>query len=283
MGTLEAAGAASAAMPDNDHDGQTNDGQPSKKTTLTPIRAHYLKKALIQLEFARELQLITAGGGRGPSNISTLSYLGAPFSPLPKDAPPADIPFLKYVLRQFVLTFPFVAAAPKDFYSQKLQPFVAVLIARGLTPTSALDDEVEEDALQRKILQRMERNLSLFLGSAVRLVEAEEVVRLTQADLNRLEAVTAKRERRRARSKDSFDVNVVTVRTVVEKGRLRNRAHDVSFLLLLFWVCHFLDSLSLKLLVFFRNLLFVLDARAILMSMCRGVTEIFGLFIRRHD
>ena len=212
-------------MPDDVQNSRDSDGQPPRKTALTPIRAHYLKKALIQLEFARELQLITAGG---PGNVSTLSYLGPPFSPLPKDAPPADIPFLKYIFRQFVLTFPFVAVAPKDFYSQKLQPFVAVLISRGLTPTSALDDEVQESALQKKILQRMERNLSLFLGSAIKLVEAEEVVRLTQADLNRLEALTAKRERRRARSKDSFDVNIVTVRTVIEKGRLRNRAHDVS-------------------------------------------------------
>ena len=205
-------------MTDNDHAGGDSNDQPSKKSTLTPIRAHYLKKALIQLEFARELQSITADA---PPNVSTLSYLGQPFSPLPKDVPPADIPFLKYVLRQFVLTFPFMAEAPKDFYSQKLQPFVAVLISRGLTPTSALDDEVQEDALQRKILQKLERNLSLFLGSAIKIVEPEEVVRLTQADLNRLEVLTAQRERRRAKSKDSFDVNIVSVRTIIEKGRDR--------------------------------------------------------------
>jgi hypothetical protein len=213
-------------MADNDH-ATSDDDQPYKTSALTPIRAHYLKKALIQLEFARELQFITAGG---PPNVSTLSYLGPPFSPLPKDVQPADIPFLKYIFRQFVLTFPFMAVAPKDFYSQKLQPFVAVLINRGLTPTSALDDEVDGDALQKKILQRMERNLSLFLGSAMKLVEPEEVVRLTQADLNRLEALTAQREKRRANTKDSFDVNIVSVRTVHEKGRLRNRVHEVSFI-----------------------------------------------------
>lgn len=212
-------------MPDNDHtkpDGTEIDDQ---RSTLTPIRAHYLKKALLQLEFARELQLIT---GEGAPNVSTLSYLGDPFSPLPKNVPPADIPLLKYIFRQFVLTFPFMAAAPKGFYSQKLQPFVAVLISRGLTPNSALDDEVQEDALQKKILQRFERNLSLFLGSSIKLVEPEEIVHLTQADLNRLEGLTAKREKRRAKSKDSFDVNIVGVRTVIEKGRMRNRAHDVS-------------------------------------------------------
>jgi len=256
-------------MPDNDHANRDGDNQSSKKLTLTPIRAHYLKKVLIQLEFARELQSITA---EVPPNVSTLSYLGQPFSPLPEDVSPADIPFLKYIFRQFVLTFPFMAAAPKDFYSQKLQPFVAVLIARGLTPTSVLDDEVQEDALQKKILQRLERNLSLFLGSAIKLVEPEEVVRLTQADLNRLEALTVQRERRRAKSKDSFDVNIVSVRTIIEKGRMRNRPRDVS---LISSPQHYLSLVS-------RNLLSALDGHVIPTFLCLDVMEIFGHFTRRH-
>jgi len=191
---------------------------------LTPLRVHYLKKALIQLQFARELDLITA---ETPPNVSTLSYLGQPFTHLPKDAPRVDLPFLKYIFRQFVLTFPFMAAAPKDFYSQKLQPFLAVLISRNLKPTSALDDEKGENVLQTKILHKLERNLTLFLGSATKLVEKEEVVNLTQADLTRLETLTEKRQRRRTKSKEIFDVNIVSVRAVVEKGRVRNRGHEV--------------------------------------------------------
>src|SRR6266571_1801041 len=108
-----------AAQLRNDDD---DDDKNSKEAAdLTPLRAHYLKKALIQLQFARELDLITA---ETPPNVSTLSYLGQPFTNLPKDAPRVDLPFLKYIFRQFVLTFPFMAAAPKDFYSQKLQPFL---------------------------------------------------------------------------------------------------------------------------------------------------------------
>ena len=208
-----------APQPRND-----DDDDDKNSAVLTPLRAHYLKKALIQLQFGRELDLITA---ETPPNVSTLSYLGQPFTNLPKDVPRVDLPFLKYIFRQFVLTFPFMAAAPKDFYSQKLQPFLAVLISRNLRPISALDDKKGENVLQTKIIHKLERNLTLFLGSATRLVEKEEVVNLTQADLTRLEALTEKRQRRRAKSKDIFDVNIVSVRAVVEKGRVRNRGHEV--------------------------------------------------------
>ena len=215
-------------MSSRTNDPATQDDDDDKNSqgaaVLTPLRVHYLKKALIQLQFARELDLITA---ETPPNVSTLSYLGQPFTHLPKDAPRVDLPFLKYIFRQFVLTFPFMAAAPKDFYSQKLQPFLAVLISRNLKPTSALDDEKGENVLQTKILHKLERNLTLFLGSATKLVEKEEVVNLTQADLTRLEALTEKRQRRRTKSKEIFDVNIVSVRAVVEKGRVRNRGHEV--------------------------------------------------------
>jgi len=204
---------------------RNNDDECSNETAneLTPLRAHYLKKALIQLQFTRELDLITT---EGPANVSTLSYLGQPFLPLPKDAPPMDLPFLKFIFRQFFLTFPFMATAPKDFYSQKLQPFVAALVSRNLTPSSVLDQGDSEQATRKKLLEKLERNLSLLLGSATKLIEREEIVRLTQADLDRLEAVSRKRQARLAKAKDFFEVNVVGVRTVVDKGRMRSRAHE---------------------------------------------------------
>ncbi|KAF9534304.1 hypothetical protein CPB83DRAFT_781747 [Crepidotus variabilis] len=197
--------------------------EEKSKTELTPLRAHYLKKSLIQLQFTRELDLITT---QGPPNVSTLSYLGQPFTPPPKDAPVLDVPFLKYIFRQFFLTFPFMAAAPKDFYSQKLQPFVGALLARNISSSSILDDGDTEQATRLKLLAKLERNLSLFVGSATKLVEPEDVVRLTQADLDRLEALSAKRQKRPAKIKDFFEVNIVGVRTVVEKGRVRSRAHE---------------------------------------------------------
>lgn len=197
-------------------------------SALTPLRAHYLKKSLIQLQFDRELDGITS---TVPGNISTLSYLGAPFAPPPKDAPILDLPFLRYIFRQFVLTFPFMATAPKDFYSEKLQPFVASVLSRNLSPTSVLDDPEEdpEQATRMKLLSKIERNLSLFVGAGTKLVEPEEVVRLKQNDLDRLETLANKRMARQVKVKDVFEVNIVSVRTVTDKGRMRSRVHEVRF------------------------------------------------------
>ncbi|KAF9462670.1 hypothetical protein BDZ94DRAFT_1260957 [Collybia nuda] len=196
---------------------------------LTPIRAHYLKKSLIQLQFSYELDAITTSS---PSNVSTLSFLGSPFSPPPRNADPfLDLPLLRYIFRQFVLTFPFMAAAPKDFYSDKLQPFAASVLARNLSPTSVLDqdddgDGTSEQATRKKLLAKVERNLAMFVGAATKLIEREEVVRLNQADLDRLEALSRKRRARSHKPKDIFEVNVIGVKTVVDKGRMRSRAHD---------------------------------------------------------
>ncbi|KAF8812463.1 hypothetical protein BYT27DRAFT_7182909 [Phlegmacium glaucopus] len=196
---------------------------PSETTDLTPLRAHYLKKSLIQLQFARELDFITS---QSPKNVSTLSYLGSPFSPPPKGAEPVDLPFLRYIFRQFVLTFPFMAAAPKDFYSQKLQPFMAAMLSRNFSPTSVLDEPETEQAPRKKMVAKVERNLSLFLGGATKLLEREEVVRLTQSDLDRLDVLSKKRLANLAKTRDVFEINIVSVRTVLDKGRIRNRAHD---------------------------------------------------------
>ena len=72
----------------------------------------------------------------------------------------------------------------------------------------------------------------MLLTSATKLVEPEEVVRLTQADLNRLEVMAKKRAAREKKMKDSFDVNVVCVRSVTEKRRMRSKVHEVCTLLL---------------------------------------------------
>ncbi|EGO27564.1 hypothetical protein SERLADRAFT_360246 [Serpula lacrymans var. lacrymans S7.9] len=191
---------------------------------LTPLRAHYLKKSLIQLQFRRELNDITNAQS---GNVSTLSYLGSPFSPPPKGSPMLDLPFLRYFFRKFILSFPFMATAPKDFYSEKLQPFVASAFARNLSPTNLLDDAEEGSEQARpKMLEKLEKNLALLLGSGTKLVEQEEVVRLKQTDLDRLEDLAKKRQARNLKTKDVFEVNVVCVRTVTDRGRVRSRVHE---------------------------------------------------------
>jgi len=192
---------------------------------LTPVRAHYLKKSLIQLQFNRELDAITSAA---PGNVSTLSYLGPPFTPPPRDAPTLSLPFLRYIFRQFVITFPFMAAAPKDFYSEKLQPFIASVLSRNLSPTSIFDENPEnsEKAVRLKLLGKVERNLSLFMSAATKLQEKEEVVRLTQVDLEKLEQEESKRMKKLMKLNHVFEVNVISVRTVADKGRVRSKAHE---------------------------------------------------------
>lgn len=202
-----------------------DDSSPDASSDLTPLRAHYLKKYLVQLQFTRELDLITT---ETQENVSTLSYLGPPFTLPPKHTPPLDLPLLRYVFRQFVLTFPFMAAAPKDFYSQKLQPFIDAVVARNVSSASPLDDSDTEQKTRKKLLAKIERNLSLLVNAATKLVEPEEVVRLTQADLDRLELLSKKRQARLAKQANFFEVNIVGVRTVVDKGRMRSRPHEVQ-------------------------------------------------------
>ncbi len=134
-------------------------------------------------------------------NVSTLSYLGPPFTPPPRDALRLDLPFLKFVFRQFVLTFPFLAAAPKDFFPEKVQPFIMSLLSRNLSVTSPFDkaEEDSEQASQLKTVAKIEKNFAFLLSSITKLAEPEQVVRLTQADLNRLEAIAKKRSTRRSR------------------------------------------------------------------------------------
>ncbi|SJL02010.1 uncharacterized protein ARMOST_05334 [Armillaria ostoyae] len=190
-------------------------------TDLSPVRAHYLKKSLIQLQFQEELALLTSSPSSNP-----FSHIGPPFSPPPKGATPLDLPFLRYMFRQFVLTFPFMAAAPKGFYSDKLQPFLTAVLSRNLSPTSPFNEQNGEEATRMKLLAKLERNLSMFLGAATKLVEPEEVVRLGQADLDRLEELARKRQARNMRKRDIFEVNIVSVRTVIDKGRMRSRIHE---------------------------------------------------------
>ncbi|GBE79553.1 hypothetical protein SCP_0207530 [Sparassis crispa] len=215
---------ASSPTPPS-HNADKNPPAAPDLFTLTPLRAHYLKKQLIHLQFQRELDALVAAP---TNNVSTFSYLGPPFSPPPRDAPQLELPLLRYWFRHFVITFPFLAAAPRDFFPETLQPFMVSILSRNLSPTSVLDDAPEdaEDATRTRILAKFERNMAMLTTSGTKLVEPEEVVRLTQADLTRLEKLAEKRAARERKLKDLFDVNVVCVRTVTEKRRIRNRVHE---------------------------------------------------------
>jgi len=218
----------SSSQPIGNHPGLSAPPSAPDDTTLTPLRAHYLKKSLVTLQFSKELLGFT---NLDFPNLSPLSYLGQPFTPPPKGAPRLDLPFLRFFFRQFVLTFPFISAAPRDFFPMKVQPFVASLVGRNLSTTEDVLGMEEPDydpelRSRQKIIAKAEKYFSLVLGNALKMTEPEEVVRLNQRDLDRLEALARKRAARNQRARDSFDVNIICVRSVVEKGRVRSRVHE---------------------------------------------------------
>ena len=259
-------------LPSKDtHSGQEHDEQaqetPHNAYELTPLRAHYLKKQLVQLQFHRELNAITS---IPRNNVSPFSYLGPPFSPPPRDGPRLDLPFLRYMFRHFVITFPFLQAAPKGFFADKLQPFMASLMSRNFSDAAPFDNTPEnsEEMARFKLLKKLEKNFAMLITSGTKLVEQEDVVRLSQRDLDRLEAISRKRAARERKLKDIFEVNVVCVRNVIERKRVRSKAHDVRSILSTHSYRHVQRIHSMS-----RNLSFVLVDDISLMSSSRGVTE----------
>lgn len=228
--------------------------------TLTPLRAHYLKKSLVNIQVAHELKLITDP----VLGANALGLLGDPFV-LPDAARKealarvaesgggvgSDLPFIRFLFHQFVLPFPFLASAPPTFWSAKVQPFVSSFLSTtGVAAHATVSpedqammremmsaEERHEQEERDKLWTKMEKHSALMVGVGVKVVGGEEVVRIGQQDLRRLEEQQEIRRKRwmEQRQKEldmgggiSFDVNVVGVRTVIEKGRVRSKSHDVS-------------------------------------------------------
>jgi hypothetical protein len=112
-------------------------------------------------------------------------------------------------------------------------------LSRNLSASSPFDAEAteSEQATREKFLIKIQKQLSTLFGSAVKLMEDEEVVRLTQQDLQRLETLAQRRRARMLKSRDSFNVNIIGVRTVTDKGRVRSKAHQVYY-----FQCYFFST-----------------------------------------
>ncbi|GAA5820277.1 hypothetical protein JCM10212_000396 [Sporobolomyces blumeae] len=233
---------------------------------LTPLRAHYLKRELVTLEFVKELASL--------DSPSALSVLGPPFLPksrfvngVPQPAPPAgskealeeqrseerqlDLPFLRFVFNHFVLSFPFLVACPATFFSHKLQPFVYSFVSRNI---SSSDERDGHDTKRKRIAGKVEKHLGLVMSAAIKVTEnggREEVVRIeddgsTHTGLPASQEQQGDRESKqqpgaagaagpvkkrgnlvKADSKeDDFSINVVTVRNRAVKGRVRTKTHE---------------------------------------------------------
>ncbi|KAK4692607.1 hypothetical protein P7C70_g9092, partial [Phenoliferia sp. Uapishka_3] len=233
---------------------------PDDPLSLTPLRAHYLKRELVTLEFIQELKSL--------DSPSSMSLLGPPFlpksrfvngipgvAPLPGskeaveeargDEASADLPFLRFIFHHFVLSFPFLVNCPPTFFSHKLQPFVYSFVSRNLSGS----DDRDDDTKRKKIAGKVEKHLGLIMSAAVKVTEnggREEVVRI-EDDGTSHAAVPASQQAlypdnktptsarpvgspssQSQSSNDNtfFSVNVVTVRNTITKGRVRNKSHE---------------------------------------------------------
>ncbi|OWZ64547.1 hypothetical protein AYX14_06457 [Cryptococcus neoformans] len=230
-------------------------------TVLTPLRAHYLKKTLVSLQVSHELALITDP----VLGANALGLLGDPFVLPPQARQEAlqrvseiaraegqvgDLPFLRFMFHQFLLPFPFLTAAPPTFWSAKVQPFLSSFLSttgisahatqteqeREVVESLMSKDELKEVQERRKLWVKVEKHLALMFGLGIKLTNGEEVVRIGQAELKRLEALQEERKRKWMEKHGGrqpgeahatgFEVNVIGVRLVMEKGRVRNRSHE---------------------------------------------------------
>ncbi|WWC68386.1 uncharacterized protein I206_102311 [Kwoniella pini CBS 10737] len=235
-------------------------------TTLTPLRAHYLKKTLVNLQIQYELNLITDP----VLGANALGLLGDPFilpESIKKEAlervsdssklegiaikQGGDLPFLRFMFHQFLLPFPFLATAPTSFWGSKVQPFLSsFLLSTGYSNSNLNENEkkVMESLMtkeerkeineKKKLWIKIEKHLSLMFGIGIKLINGEEVVRIGQNELKRLEKIQEERKQqwleKHSHSQNQndldptqgFEVNVVGVRVVTEKGRVRSRSHE---------------------------------------------------------
>ncbi|CAK9782241.1 hypothetical protein CC85DRAFT_282255 [Cutaneotrichosporon oleaginosum] len=246
-GPHQSSGAQKAAQHLNPFHSTLPSTEFTPPTILTPLRAHYLKKALVNQQIHYELDVIT-----DPRlGANALGLLGQPFV-LPEsarevaDAEIGDLPFIRFMFHQFLLPFPFLAAAPPTFWSHKVQPFLSSFLAttgasqhatttpqeKEVSESLMTKEEKKEAEQRRKLWTKVEKHLGLMISVGIKLTSGEEVVRIGQSELRRIEEAQEARRRKMAEKAGApvemftFDVNVVGVRTVKERGHMRSKHHE---------------------------------------------------------
>ncbi|PRP77060.1 PX domain protein [Planoprotostelium fungivorum] len=174
----------------------------SIQAELTPVQAHYLKKKLIQLQLNQELNKLQQSGGLGK--------LGHPFRT--KEVDP--VPISSYIFQNFVLTFPFLDGATQNFWTDKVQTFVDNFFDRNISSS----DDREEATKRSRLMNRLERHCVGFLNASIKCEQKESTV-----EVQEVEGEAMSDEERDMIN--GYDINVVAVRVVEEKGRLNLRTH----------------------------------------------------------
>ncbi|MBW0527217.1 hypothetical protein O181_066932 [Austropuccinia psidii MF-1] len=236
----------------------SNSNLISQSSQLNPLRAHYLKRELVTLQFIHELDQL--------STPHALSLLGHPFLPtyqLNKNGSPLNsdqlkknnsnfnlnlnsnsnqnsLPFLKFFFNKFVLSFPFLINVPTTFFSHKVQPFIYSFFSRNISD----GDDRHESTKRSKIAQKVQKHLGLVMAAAIKLLDnngLENVVRISknlnsspndddafvvtptlQSNQN-LPIITSNSL---LDPLNDFDVNVVAIRKIKIKSKMLSKSHQ---------------------------------------------------------
>jgi hypothetical protein len=108
-------------------------------------------------------------------------------------------------------------------------------------------EEKKEVAERAKLWNKFEKHGALMVGIGIKVVGGEEIVRIGQSELRRIEEDREQRRREWMAKRGFaapagpvvpgapppppamvFEVNVVGVRVVSEKGRVRSKSHEVG-------------------------------------------------------
>lgn len=257
---------------------------PPSHTQLTPLRAHYLKRELVGGQLARELHALgnpdalsivgwpfddtrpperrlrnarlhqersTAKAAVAAGGPSSAGLTGRSPHNGGDDDDDADLPFLRFFLHHFVMTFPFLSQVDtKTFYSRKLQPFIESFMKRNISMNEEREEETGQKTKRHKLAGKAEKHLGLLISSAIRLNDnrgREEVVRIVDVKSAPVpppsssssgaatssatgQAVPGTSATFMKASEANFQVNVVGIRTVTYRNKLGRKTNHEEFL-----------------------------------------------------
>ncbi|KAI8876645.1 hypothetical protein K501DRAFT_231687 [Backusella circina FSU 941] len=186
---------------------------------LTPQELHYFKRELISQELSREIKEVQQSG-----RVASLI----------EEENDDDYPFLRYLVKNFVLEFPLLknSSNNKDFWN-KLQTFLDEynkLKLDNYAPKNTADSQ------RRILMYKMEKMLIVALGTSIKTVQGkEEAIKLSPGDAQHDdEELATNLSMTKLESEEGYlewigtnglEINVCTVRDVKEVRTIREHVH----------------------------------------------------------
>lgn len=198
---------------------------------LNAKETHYLKRELVTQEIHTELDKLTQG-----ASFKTLLDQDT-------DLKDSDLPFLRYIFKNFVLEFPFLKKEQDDKFWDKCETFLTEFQKKRIGSSD------KNEVTQRKKMEyKVEKMIVILLGAAIQTVQGkEEGIKVDQQMLNQGKTAEEKasaqklsRDLADLENEDAYmqwigtnglDLNIVTVREVGEKRTLRGEKPHAEFII----------------------------------------------------